>query len=38
MRNSDKTTEKKNQHGKKQLELLQAKATSAKWLTSATTL
>ena len=29
MRNSDKTKEKK-QHGKKQLELLQAKATSAK--------
>ena len=36
MRNSDKTKEKK--HGKKQLELLQAKETSAKWLTSATTL
>ena len=37
MRNIDKTKEKK-QHSKKQLELLQAKATSAKWLTSATTL
>ena len=37
MWNSDKTKEK-NQQGKKQLELLQAKAMSAKWLTSATTL